>query len=706
LAEHRHPAPRYPAQGRTAAGARAGLLRSKTVGALVAIALLVATIVGAAVWLSILEEQRQQQDRLTSLAHQAALQIRGRLVETEQLLLMEGPQYSTVGPRFRRDMDELLQANPALVRVELRRTDGALLDGIDAPAPRPLLPARSRDALGVEAAAALESAARLNRLTYSRPYFTRIGEVGVELFELVVPTGDVSGLLVVAIYAPQRMLEYYLSAGETPGTLYSLTETDGTVVARQPELGQVRGTLHAISPLARSGIPMQLRVDGVQSSARLVPNLLTGLVAAVSVGLGIAMFFLIQDVRRRARAEDALSEQMQFRRTIEDAMIDALLVFDLDDRVVHVNKALCRITGYPPQALLGAVSPMPFTTPEALAEHHAYHARIERARQDGPDAAEAEAARGYEAWYRTRAGEDFPARVIESPLLDADGRRFGRLVIAVDLRDQKRVEDLARRQQEALQSRSRLATLGEMASTLSHELNQPLAAITSYAAACENLVAQQPARPEQVGQALRGIRTQAERAGQVVRSVQAFLRRRAVERVEIDLGALVRGVEPLLRLQAARTGARIEVDVPPGMTVFADRVMLEQVLLNLARNGFEAMADVPATDRVLQLAAARGGDDERGERVDIRVTDRGRGVPPEVVSQLFNAFFTTKSEGMGLGLSLCRSVIEQHGGHLVYRPRPGGGSVFAFDLPRRGEAGVFPARPGTSFAATPTGDHR
>ncbi len=178
-------------------------------------------------------------------------------------------------------------------------------------------------------------------------------------------------------------------------------------------------------------------------------------------------------------------------------------------------------------------------------------------------------------------------------------------------------------------------------------------------------------------------------------------RRRAVERTEVDLGALIRGLEPLLRLQAARTGSRIDIDVPVGTTAFADRIMLEQVLLNMTRNGFEAMADVPHAERVLTLTARSAPGDERGERIEVSVTDHGRGVPPEVVPQLFTAFFATKREGMGLGLSLCRSVIEQHGGHLVYRARPEGGSVFAFDLPGRREHD--PSRPDVPTAAIEPG---
>jgi len=666
------------------------LWRSPTAGALVTIALLVAATVALSIWLSVLDHRRQTQDALTREAHRAAVQIRGRLIETEQMLLLDGWSYPGAPERFRADMDELLRANTALLRVELRHRDRSIIGALDAPPPRTPPPPLTRVQLPIEAAEAFDEAARLNRVTYSRSYFVSQGETGINLLELVIPTGDVEGPMLVALYAPMRILEHFVSPtvaapAAAAGFLYSLVESDGSVVARQAVPGQAPADQHAISPLGPAGIALQVRVDEVRGQPRVIPNVLTGLVVATSLGLGIAMFFLVRDVRRRAQVEHALREQVGFRRSIEDAMLLALLVYDLQGRCVHVNAALCRRTGYRPDELIGKRPPMPFSTLESRREYRAYHARIERARAEGEDA-EAESARGFEGMYRARSGELFPVLVVERPVRNGDGTIVGRMLLGADLTDQKRLEDLARRQQEALQSRSRLATLGEMASTLSHEINQPLAAITSYAAACENLMDASPARPEPVRMALRGIKAQAERAGQVIRSVQSFLRRRAVERSEVDLGALVRGLEPLLRMQAVHTGARIRLGVPPGTRVFADRTMLEQVLLNLTRNGFEAMVEVEPQQRLLELVARPLAGDERGARIEISVTDRGRGVPPDVLPQLFTPFFTTKHEGMGLGLSLCRSVIEQHGGSLGFRVREGGGSVFAFDLPGSAQA--------------------
>jgi two-component system sensor histidine kinase DctS len=661
----------------------APLWRSPIAGALLAIALLVSATVGAAIWLSIIDQRRQAQSQLTRLAHDAALTLRGRLLETEQLLLLEGSTYATAPARFRSDMAELLAVNAALMRVELRARDGRPLTAVDATPPRPALGDGPQARPSPEARSALEAAAQSNRLTYSRPYRVELGGADLALLDLVVPTGDPDGPLILATYAPQRMLEHYLPARVASGHLFALVEPDGAVAASQTAPDEARTGLHAVVPLARAGAPLLLRVDALPGPPRSIPNVLTGLVAATSAGLGVAMFLLLRDVRRRARIEQALREQILFRKAVEDAILHALIVFDLDGRIVQVNAATCRITGFGREELVGARPPMPFGTAHSRAAYRAYLQRI----ADAPDvaAADAERARGTETVFVRKDGSEFEALFVESAVRDQDGRMIGRMVVGVDLTDQKRIEELARRQQEVLQSRSRLATLGEMASTLSHELNQPLAAITSYAAACQNLVDARPLRLDRVQQALRGITGQAERAGQVIRSVQSFLRRRAVDRSLVDLAQLIRGLEPLMRLQAARTGSRIVFGIPAGETVFADRIMLEQVMLNLTRNGFEAMADTPAADRVLELAAYQADGDERGERVAVSVIDRGRGVPPEVVPQLFTPFFTTTSDGMGLGLSLCRSVIEQHGGHLRYRPREGGGSVFSFDLPRHGE---------------------
>jgi PAS domain-containing protein len=153
----------------------------------------------------------------------------------------------------------------------------------------------------------------------------------------------------------------------TSGVLYSLVEGDGTVTARQAVPGEARGDQHAVAPLARAGAPLLVRVDALRGPPRFIPNLLTGLVAATSVGLGLAMFFLVRDVRQRARVEHALREQVTFRRAVEDAMLHGLAVYDLDGRVVQVNAAMSRLTGYGREEPIGRRPPLPFSTPRSRA---------------------------------------------------------------------------------------------------------------------------------------------------------------------------------------------------------------------------------------------------------------------------------------------------------------------------------------------------
>jgi two-component system sensor histidine kinase DctS len=223
-----------------------------------------------------------------------------------------------------------------------------------------------------------------------------------------------------------------------------------------------------------------------------------------------------------------------------------------------------------------------------------------------------------------------------------------------------------------------------MASLLSHELNQPLAAIASYATASLNLMtreAEDPQTPAMVRQAVTRIAEQAERAGRVIKSVHDFVRRREQAREAIGADQVLDAVLPLVRLQARKSGARIDLDLEqPAPRLRCDRTMVEQVLLNLTRNGIQAMDPAtPLAERVLLLRVRRAGP----RWVSFAIIDRGPGIAPGVAKQLFTPFFTTRSEGMGLGLSLCRTVVEQHGGAMDFTSpvAEGRGTEFRFTLP-------------------------
>ena len=252
----------------------------------------------------------------------------------------------------------------------------------------------------------------------------------------------------------------------------------------------------------------------------------------------------------------------------------------------------------------------------------------------------------------------------------------------LDISEQRRVEEMSRASQERLQATARLATVGEMASLLSHELNQPLAAISSYATGSVNMLRDAQVPPAEIETAMHRIAEQAERAGKVIRSVHDFVRRRDQAREPIDPAALFDSVLPLVNLQARKLRVQVEVVCAPRLPqVLCDRTMVEQVLLNLARNAMQAMDETAITQRVLTLRAQPAA--SRGDLrwVEFSVADLGPGIDEDVGRQLFTPFFTTKAEGMGLGLSMCRTVIEQHGGFLEYSPNQPRGTIFRFTLP-------------------------
>jgi C4-dicarboxylate-specific signal transduction histidine kinase len=256
-----------------------------------------------------------------------------------------------------------------------------------------------------------------------------------------------------------------------------------------------------------------------------------------------------------------------------------------------------------------------------------------------------------------------------------DGRPAS-LHFATDVTDRRRAEDLARQQQERLEMISRLTTLGEMASTLAHEINQPLAAIANYCMGCVRRLRSGDWKREELLDALEKTSAQAERAGGIILRAREFLRKPAPAPALCDLDSVVSAVARMMEQEAVRRGARVRVE-PCRLRVYADQTMIEQVLLNLARNGLEAMEFTPEPLRVLEI---RSTVHDAG-LVRIEVADRGSGLSAQHMDNLFTPFFTTKPDGLGMGLHICRSIVERHGGKLWAAPRPGGGSVFQFTLP-------------------------
>ncbi|QID18596.1 PAS domain S-box protein [Nitrogeniibacter mangrovi] len=257
-----------------------------------------------------------------------------------------------------------------------------------------------------------------------------------------------------------------------------------------------------------------------------------------------------------------------------------------------------------------------------------------------------------------------------------DGRVV-RMGIATDITDRRQMEAMARQQEERLQRTARLVTMGEMASTLAHELNQPLAAISNYAMGCVRRLETGEYKESDLLAAMQKASFQAERAGKIIRRIRDFVRKSEPRRSAVVLADIVDDALGFAEIDARKSLVRIHRDVsrdlPP---VFADRIMIEQVVLNLVKNAIDAMAAMPEEERQLELVAR-----QVDGMIEVSVADRGHGILAEDAERLFTPFYTTKSEGMGMGLNICRSIIEFHDGRLWLEPNPEGGTVFRFTLP-------------------------
>lgn len=525
---------------------------------------------------------------------------------------------------------------------------------------------------------AATNARRLKSTQYSQPD-TPAGLGGPILMDYHVPLyagKNYIGGLVVS-YSLSSILEEMVPWWFAQDNEIAFTSNDDEVFAKRAAGGPGRNVYIHRHMLELPGATVYLRINSVKSAPTLLPNLLVGSVILLSLGLIWSLWALWRDINRRLAAEGALRQQVAFRIAMENSLVTGLRARDLVGRVTYVNPAFCEMVGFPADQLLGRVPPMPYCAPEAMEDYQQRFAQV---------LAGTVQQQGTEMVFQRANGERFPVLIFESPLVDDSGQQTGWMGSILDISDRKQAEELSRQQQEKLQVSARLATMGEIASTLAHELNQPLAAISSYTTGAINLMQSGVVDPAILKPALEKASVQAQRAGQIIRSVHEFVKRREPTREPVTIEALIESVIPLIELQAQQFFVAIQTSIAPRLPrVLADRVMLEQVLLNLTRNAIEAMQHVPSERRILRIVASldKGSSaiDAPPPNVIIAVIDQGHGIPPEIAERLFSPFFSTKAEGMGIGLSICRTTIEFHGGTLTHVSNPAGGTIFQCSLP-------------------------
>ncbi|MBS1196245.1 MAG: domain S-box protein [Proteobacteria bacterium] len=290
--------------------------------------------------------------------------------------------------------------------------------------------------------------------------------------------------------------------------------------------------------------------------------------------------------------------------------------------------------------------------------------------------------------------EDLPCELFDGALLDSTSGRWYRLhdrairwvdgrtvriKISTDITENKSLHEREQQQKKRVEETSRLITMGEMASSLAHELNQPLSAIANYCAGCVKRIESGNFQIEDLLTAMKRAGNQAQRAGKIIHRMRDLAKKNDPYLEAVALADIVDETLALANIEANRLGAEINLNIAENLPrVMADRIMIEQVLLNLAKNGIEAMVQIPEAERHLEISACIA--DER--MIELAVADCGCGMSEQEMENVFAPFYTTKAEGLGIGLAICRSIVEFHKGRLWAERRPQGGTIFKLTLPR------------------------
>jgi PAS domain S-box-containing protein len=449
----------------------------------------------------------------------------------------------------------------------------------------------------------------------------------------------------------------------------------GVLVAGSERGDFPRQTEELILSVAANQASIGLQEARLRSEQKRVASELDQRVAQRTTELAAANEELRKEIADRKHAEEDLRSSEEKHRVIIEAAHDAVVTMDERGAILLANPATRRIFGYDPTEIVG--KPMTVLMPEVMRKAH--ENGFKRYLATGKRHLNWQ---GVEVTAQRKDGQEFPVEVSFGELT-SDGHKMFTGFIR-DISERKQAEDQLRASERNLQTTqaelarvSRLTTMGELAASIAHEVNQPLTAVINNASACLRLLANRNLEPEVLRHALEGIIADGTRASTVLARIRAFIKKEPAEKSELDINEVIQEVLVLAGRELYENQVlpdhQLKTDLP---SVMADRVQLQQVLLNLIMNGIEAMA--PVTDRP-RLLGVQSRIDESGD-VLVAVSDSGTGFGFEL-DRVFHPFFTTKANGMGMGLSISRSLVENHGGRLWAAPNSPHGAVFSFTLP-------------------------
>lgn len=352
-----------------------------------------------------------------------------------------------------------------------------------------------------------------------------------------------------------------------------------------------------------------------------------------------------------------------------EAAVDAIVVIDGGGTVLSFSPAAERMFGYEASEIVGhqveALMPEPYRT-----EHPGYLRRYHETGQRRIIGI------GREVEARRKNGKIFPAWISIGEAQTSSGRKY--VGIIRDLTEQRAAEHERRVLENRLAHVGRLSLMGEMAAGIAHEINQPLSAISNYSQAAKHMLERDALEADALRSACGGIAAEVQRAGRVIENLRDFIRKREIETEPVDLNEMIRGALNLVAVDTNSASVEVRTHFAEGLPrVQGNVVQLQQVLLNLTRNGVDAVRGAPLHRRIIEISTSQPD----GSTVEFRVADRGPGVSPSLAEAIFHPFVTTKTEGLGVGLAISRSIVESHGGNLTYEDNPEGGAIFVVSLP-------------------------